>query len=456
MKLWGGRFKEKTHSLVERFTSSIEIDKRLYRFDILGSIAHAEMLERVKLITPEEKEMIVSALMEIEKEIESGDFRFSDELEDIHMHIESRLIEKIGDVGKKLHTGRSRNDQVSLDMRMYVKEDIHEVEERLLDLMRTILNRAEKEKGKIMPGYTHMQRAQVVPFSHWLLSFYYMFKRDRERLRRAYETADSMPLGSAALAGSTLPLDREYVRERLNFSKTSENSMDAVSDRDFILDTLYAYSMIMLHLSRMCEDLILFSTREFSFVRIPDDLATGSSIMPHKKNPDIIELVRGKSSKVISDLMSLFLLLKGLPTTYNRDLQEDKEPLFRAGDIVRMSLEIMRLFVERMIVDEDSLNKAVEDYITATEVAEYLVSKGLPFREAHRIVGEIVKWCEEKNIRMDKMNIEELRMFCPFFDPDVYSYMDPKKVVSLRRTKGGGSLGEVEAQIELERMYISS
>lgn len=456
MKLWGGRFKEKTHSLVERFTSSIDIDKRLYKFDILGSIAHAEMLERIKILTEEERESIVSALKEIQEEIESGSFTFSDELEDIHMHIESRLIEKIGDLGKKLHTGRSRNDQVSLDMRMYVKEELKEVEARLIGLMESILDRAEKEKGKIMPGYTHLQRAQVVPFSHWLLSFYYMLKRDRDRLKRAFESADSMPLGSCALAGSTLPLDREYVRERLGFSRITENSMDAVSDRDFILDTLYAYSMIMVHLSRMCEDLILFSTKEFSFIEIPDELGTGSSIMPQKKNPDVLELIRGKSSKVISDLLSLFILIKGLPMTYNRDLQEDKESLFRAGDVVKASLDAMKLFVDRMIVKEEMLDKSLDDYITATEVAEYLVRKGIPFREAHRIVGEIVRWCQEKNLKMAEMTLDELRRFSALFDDDVYSHMDPKMVSLLRRTKGGGSISEVEAQIHKERMYLSS
>ncbi len=457
MKLWNGRFSDPTHPEVEKFTSSIEVDRRLYLYDLLGSIAHAEMLEKIGILSEGEKERILEALREIKEEIENGSFQFSERLEDIHMHIEARLIEKTGETGKKIHTGRSRNDQVSLDMRMYLKDELKRIEEELLELMKTILNRAEKEKDAIMPGYTHMQRAQAVPFSHYLLSFYYMLKRDRERVINAINSADSMPLGSGALAGSTLPLEREFLRERLNFSRITDNSMDTASDRDFVIDALYAVSMIMIHLSRMCEDLIIFSTEEFSFIKLPDSLVTGSSIMPQKRNPDVLELIRGRTSRVIGDFLSLLILMKGLPSTYNRDLQEDKEPLFHALDVTRASLSIIRLCVKEMEINRERMEEALErGYIQATEIAEYLVRKGMPFREAHRVVGRIIRECENRAIKMKDIKIDQLKSFSELFDEDVYQFMDPRNIVKMRKTAGGASVEEVVNQIERERLYLRS
>lgn len=457
MKPWDGRFSEPTHPLVEKFTASIDVDKRLYLYDIIGSIAHTEMLEKIGVISSEEKTKIVEALKEIKEEIEGGTFEFSEKLEDIHMHIEMKLVEKTGEIGRKLHTGRSRNDQVSLDTRMYVKDELKNVEKELIELMKSILDRAEKEKDVVMPGYTHMQKAQIVPFSHYILSFYFMFKRDRERLCHAIQSADAMPLGSGALAGSTIPLDREYLRERLNFSKITDNSIDTASDRDFVIDALYALSMIMIHLSRLCEDLIIFSTDEFSFFKLPDRFVTGSSIMPHKRNPDVFELIRGRTSRVIGDLLSLLILMKGLPSTYNRDLQEDKEPLFHALDVTKSSLSLMAFGIKEMEVRKEKMEEAIEQsYMQATEIAEYLVMRGLPFREAHRTVGKMVKECEKRGIRFKDLNIKELKTFSELFEEDVYQLMDPYRIVSLRKTKGGASINEVVKQIEREKLYLYS
>lgn len=457
MKPWEGRFSESTHPSVEKFTASIWVDKRLYLYDIEGSMAHAEMLEKIGIISKDEKEKIVNGLKEIKEEIEKGTFKFTEELEDIHMHVESRLIEKIGDTAKKLHTGRSRNDQISLDVRMYIKDELKNVERELLGLMRSIINRAEREKDVLMPGYTHLRKAQIVPFYHYILSFYHMLKRDRERIRQAIERADYMPLGSGALAGSTIPIDREYLKERLGFSRLTDNSMDTSSDRDFVIDALYALSMIMIHLSRLCEDFIIFTTEEFSFFRLPDKLLLGSSIMPHKMNPDVLELIRGRASRVVGDFLSLLILMKGLPSTYNRDLQEDKEPLFHALDVTKSSLSIIDLCIREMEIMRGRIEMAIEEsYIQATEVAEYLVKKGIPFREAHRIVGTIVKECDRRGIRLQELKIEEFKAFSPFFDEDVYEVMDPKRIVELRKTIGGASIGEVVAQIEREKLYLSS
>ena len=322
MKLWGGRFKGGTDPLMERFSASIQSDRILYEYDIEGSKAHALMLRKIGILNEAETNTIVIALEEIKTEIGEGRLVFSDALEDIHMHVETRLIEKIGDLGKRLHTGRSRNDQVSLDMRMFLKAEFALIDSAIFAFLKTLIDRAEKEKTVIMPGYTHMQRAQVVTFAHYLMAYYYMFKRDRERVQQALKRIDTMPLGSGAIAGSTIPLDRGFVSEILGFSRISENSMDSVSDRDFVLDAVYSIAMIMMHMSRLAEDLIMFSTQEFSFISLPDKLCTGSSLMPHKKNPDALELTRGKASRVIGDLFSLFVMLKGLPMTYNRDLHD--------------------------------------------------------------------------------------------------------------------------------------
>ncbi|MBP1750616.1 MAG: argH [Deltaproteobacteria bacterium] len=454
MKPWGGRFKEGTDPLLERFSASIDFDRKLYHHDIKGSKAHAQMLERIGFLTKTERQAIIKGLDEIEKEIESGVFPFSDALEDIHMHIETRLIEKT-EAGKKLHTGRSRNDQVSLDMRLFVKDELKGLDEKLTALLSAIVRKAEGEITVIMPGYTHLQRAQVVPFSHYLLGHYYALKRDRTRLEAARVTADVMPLGSGALAGSTIPLDREWVAKKLGFARVSENSMDTVADRDFIMDAVFAGAMIMTHLSRLAEDLILFATQEYSFISLPDKLTTGSSLMPHKKNPDALELVRGKAARVLGDIFGLFALLKGLPFTYNRDLQEDKEPMFHALETVRDALGIMALCIEGMTVLRLNMEKAAEEsFMPAVELAEYLTIKGMPFREAHGIAGAAVRQCEESGILLDKMPLDRLKKLSGLFEKDVFEYIKPRNALGVRRSRGSASFNEVAKAIHAEKKYL--
>ncbi len=457
MKPWGGRFKGQTDPLLERFSASIGFDRELYRYDIEGSIAHAGMLEKIGVLNAREKKDIIKGLREIEEEIGSGSFKFSDALEDIHMHIEARLIEKTGEAGKKLHTGRSRNDQVSLDMRLFLKEELAGIDENLKRLLGALLKKAEKEKSVIMPGYTHLQRAQVVPFAHYLLGHYFALKRDRDRLEGTLARLDVLPLGSGALAGSTIPLDREWVRKKLGFAKVSENSMDAVADRDFVVDAIYCAAMIMVHLSRFAEDLILFATEEFSFISLPDGLCTGSSLMPHKRNPDSLELVRGKTGRVVADLFGLFMILKGLPFTYNRDLQEDKEPLLHAVRTVRDSLMIMELCVKGIKVRKENMARAAkESFMPAVEMAEYLTMKGMPFRQAHGVAGAAVRACEEKGIRLSELPLAQLRKLSRLFDKDVFDYIKPQSALRMRRSAGSASFEEVSKVIDAEKKYLNS
>ncbi|MCX5805195.1 MAG: argininosuccinate lyase [Proteobacteria bacterium] len=457
MKAWGGRFKGKTDPLMERFSASIAFDRTLYEYDIEGSRAQAEMLKKIGILTEKEAEEIVTALDEIKIEIKKGIFKFSDAMEDIHMHIEARLIEKIGDAGKKLHTGRSRNDQVSLDMRMFLKKELGDIDKLILLLLKTLVKKAEKEKKTIMPGYTHMQKAQVTTFAHYLMAYYYMLKRDRERIREAMERVDVLPLGSGAIAGSTIPLDRKFLGNRLMFSRVSENSMDTVSDRDFVIDSVFSFAMIMMHLSRLAEDMIIFSTEEFSFISLPDELCTGSSLMPQKKNPDALELLRGKASRVIGDLFSLFTLLKGLPMTYNRDLQEDKEPMFHAVNTVKDSLSIAELCIKKMKTNKKGMEKAVyESFMTAVEIAEYLTVKGTPFREAHTIAGRMVRNCEEKGKFLSDMALIEMEKYSKVFKNDIFNYIDPYTILNTRKTAGGASFTEVDKEIEKEKIYCNS
>jgi argininosuccinate lyase len=457
MKPWGGRFSGDTDPLLERFSASIEFDRLLYRYDIEGSKAHAAMLGKIGLLSEEEAKAISVALDEIKGEIEEGSFVFTDALEDIHMHVEARLIEKIGDAGKKLHTGRSRNDQVALDIRMYLRDQFSEIGQGLMGMMRALVERAEGEQRTIMPGYTHLQRAQVITFAHFLMAYYQMFKRDRERLRHMAGAVEILPLGCGALAGSTIPLDREFVRDKLGFAGVSENSLDTVSDRDFVVDAIYGAAMTMVHLSRMAEDLILFSTEEFHFVSLPDRLCTGSSLMPHKKNPDALELIRGKTGRVLGDLFSLFTTLKGLPLAYNRDLQEDKEPLFHAMGTVKDAISIMELCVRGLAVNRGRMEEAVYgSFMPATEMAEYLTLRGLPFREAHGIVGRLVRDCVEKKRSLREMNIEEMKSYSSLFGEDIFEHMDPFRILAERRTTGGASFSEVERQIEAEKKYLNT
>jgi len=457
MKAWGGRFKGKTEPLMERFSASIGFDWVLYEYDLEGSKAHAEMLHKIGILSEKEKEIIVNALEEMKREIREGEFTFSSSLEDIHMHIEARLIEKAGEIGKKLHTGRSRNDQVALDMRMFLKKELGEIETLLRGLLHCFIDRASKEKRTIMPGYTHMQRAQVITFAHYLLAYYYMLKRDMERIKQVVKTVDVLPLGSGALAGSTIPLDREFVRARLNFSAISENSMDTIADRDFVLESIYAIAMVMTHLSRLAEDLIIFSTEEFAFVSLPDELCTGSSLMPHKKNPDSLELIRGKTSRVLGDLFSIFSLLKGLPLTYNRDLQEDKEPLFHAVGTVKDSLSIIELCIKGMVANNGRMEKAVyESFMPAVEMAEYLTLKGVPFRRAHVIVGKLVRDCEDKGKKLRDLKVKDLKVYSEVFEKDIIDHINPFTILSTRKTLGAASFEEVERQIASEKLYLNS
>jgi argininosuccinate lyase len=455
MKAWDGRFEKGTEPLMERFSASISVDWILFPYDVKGSIAYAEMLFKIGILNQREKNLLITALKEIKNELEMGRLPFNDALEDIHMHIEARLIEKVGELGKKLHTGRSRNDQVAVDMRMFLKEALEQIDGGLRTLLAALLERAGTEQKTMMPGYTHTQRAQVVTFSHYLLAYFYMLKRDRQRVKEALSRIDALPLGSGALAGSTIPIDREFLKEKLGFSKIAENSMDAVSDRDFLLDALFSVSMIMTHLSRLSEDLILFSTEEFGFVSLPDGLCTGSSLMPHKKNPDAVELIRGKAARTLGDLTSMFALLKGLPLTYNRDLQEDKEPVFHAVATAHSCLTIMALVIEGIVVHRERMKEAVvASFMPAVEMAEYLVLKGVPFREAHQIVGKMVKYCEEQKKRLAELALEEMRSFCAVFDDDVRSYIDPANILKSRKTIGGASYKEVARQIAHEQKYL--
>ncbi len=454
MKPWGGRFKDGTDPLLERFSASIDFDRKLYHHDIRGSKAHAGMLEKIGILTASEKNAIIKGLDEIEKEIESGSFQFSAVLEDIHMHIETRLIEKT-QAGKKLHTGRSRNDQISLDMRLFVKDELKALDEKLTALLAAMVRKAEAEIAVMMPGYTHLQRAQVVPFSHYILGHYHALKRDRSRIEAARITADVLPLGSGALAGSTIPLDREWVRKKLGFARVSENSMDTVADRDFVMDAVFAAAMIMTHLSRFAEDLILFATQEYAFISLPDKLTTGSSLMPHKKNPDALELIRGKTGRVLGDVFGLFAILKGLPFTYNRDLQEDKEPMFHALETASDSLAIMTLCVDGLTLLRHNMEKAAEEsFMPAVELAEYLTIKGMPFREAHGIAGIAVRQCEESGILLNKMPLARLKDLSPLFEKDVFEYIKPRNALRVRKSKGSASFDEAKKAIDAEKKYL--
>ncbi len=448
-KLWSGRFRQSTNRLVEDFSASIDFDWRLFREDIAGSIAHCKMLGQCGILTEEEVEKIVDGLAEIQREIEHGEFEFDHALEDIHMAIEQRLIEKIGDVGGKLHTARSRNDQIALDLRLYLRNTIFSFLKLLNALKRSIVSLAEKYSETIMPGFTHLQHAQPVVLGHHMMAYYEMFKRDSERLKDCLRRTNVMPLGSAALAGTTFPIDRKITAELLEFPELSRNSIDAVSDRDFVVEFLSAVSLIMLHLSRLSEELVLWNTSEFDFVSISDSFCTGSSIMPQKKNPDVPELIRGKTGRVYGALMSVLTMMKGLPLAYNRDLQEDKEPLFDAIDTTGACIELMaRLLGELSFKENRLLEEAEKGFITATDLADYLVRKNIPFRRAHRITGEIVQYCIEKDKKIEDLDLGELKEFSNTFAEDVYEFIRVEASVRQRKSSGGTAPALVKRAIE--------
>ncbi|KRU25388.1 argininosuccinate lyase [Clostridium sporogenes] len=430
MKLWGGRFKEEESKLMEDFNSSLSFDKKLYYEDIKGSIAHVKMLANENIIKEEEKEKILLGLEEILEEIDEGILKIEGDYEDIHSFVEINLINKIGNVGKKLHTGRSRNDQVALDMKLYAKKSTEEVIKCLKELMDSLI-RVGNENNYIMPGYTHLQRAQVVTFRYHLLSYFEMFKRDEKRLKNALEILNENPLGSGALAGSTHNIDREYTAKLLGFRKPVDNFLDGVSDRDYIIELISKFSIIMMHLSRLSEELILWSSSEFKFIQIGDAYSTGSSIMPQKKNPDGAELIRGKTGRVYGDLISILTVMKSLPLAYNKDMQEDKEPFFDAKDTVISCLKVMEGIISTLKVNKENLMKSVKKgFLNATEAADYLVNKGMAFRDAHKVIGEIVIYCENKNSTIEDLSLEELKQFSDLFCEDIYEFIDYKNSIN--------------------------
>ncbi|MBD5638081.1 argininosuccinate lyase [Clostridium botulinum] len=430
MKLWGGRFKDEESKLMEDFNSSLSFDKKLYYEDINGSIAHVKMLANQNIINEEEKEKILLGLEEILKEIDDGVLKIGGDYEDIHSFVEINLIRKIGNVGKKLHTGRSRNDQVALDMKLYAKKSTEEVIECLKGLMDSLI-KVGNENNYIMPGYTHLQRAQVVTFRYHLLAYFEMFKRDEKRLKNALEILNESPLGSGALAGSTYNVDREYTAEILGFKKPVDNFLDGVSDRDYIIELISKFSIIMMHLSRLSEELILWSSSEFKFIQIGDAYSTGSSIMPQKKNPDGAELIRGKTGRVYGDLISILTVMKSLPLAYNKDMQEDKEPFFDAKDTVISCLKVMEGIISTLKVNKENLMKSVKKgFLNATEAADYLVNKGMAFRDAHKVIGETVIYCEDKNLAIEDLSLEELKQFSDLFCEDIYEFIDYKNSIN--------------------------
>lgn len=454
-KLWGGRFEKDTNKLMEDFHSSISFDKKLYHYDIIGSIAHAQMLGKCGIIPMEDSEKIVDGLKVIEREIEEGKLEFSMSQEDIHMNIESMLIEKIGQTGKKLHTARSRNDQVALDVRLYTRDSVLVIKELLKEWLKVLLDLAEENLDTIMPGYTHLQRAQPISLAHSLMAHAEMAKRDIQRMDSWMDLYNVLPLGSGALAGTTFPIDREYVCDKLGFDSVCMNSLDGVSDRDYIIAILADASMGMMHLSRLCEELILWSSQEFDFIEIDDEFATGSSMMPQKKNPDAAELVRGKTGRVYGDLMSILTTMKGLPLAYNKDMQEDKEVLFDGIETWEKCLRIMTPMISSMKIKKEKMLIATKGGFTnATDLADYLVNKGLAFRDAHSITGQIVFYCIGKGISLDELSMEEYREFSEIIDEDLYEFIDVRTCMANRKSIGGPAIEQVEKNIKLLRKII--
>ncbi|MCZ0689278.1 argininosuccinate lyase [[Ruminococcus] gnavus] len=454
-QLWGGRFTKETDKLVYNFNASISFDQKFYAQDIRGSIAHVTMLQKQGILTKEEKESIIEGLKGIQADVENGTLEITDEYEDIHSFVEANLIDRIGDAGKKLHTGRSRNDQVALDMRLYTRDEIEALDTLLKELLEVLLKLMKEHIETYMPGFTHLQKAQPVTLAHHLGAYFEMFKRDRLRMKDIRKRMNYCPLGAGALAGTTYPLDREYTAELLGFDGPTLNSMDSVSDRDYLIEMLSAMSTVMMHLSRFCEEVIIWNSNEYQFVEIDDAYSTGSSIMPQKKNPDIAELVRGKTGRVYGALMSLLTTMKGIPLAYNKDMQEDKELVFDAIDTTKGCLALftgmlrtMRFRKQRM---EDS---AKNGFTNATDAADYLVNHGVPFRDAHGIVGQLVLYCIDKNIALDDMSLEEYKAISPVFEEDIYEAISMKTCVEMRNTIGAPGESAMEQAIALEEAYL--
>lgn len=454
-KLWGGRFTKNTDSLVEEFHSSIGFDKRLYFWDIKGSKAHAKMLSKIGVLTQDEMKLINDALDEILIEIEEGKIEFNSYFEDIHMNVEHHLTKKIGDVGKKLHTGRSRNDQVALDIRMYMIHEIDNIKLLIIDFLKTLYTISKEHTTTIMPGYTHLQRAQPITFAHHLMAYFEMFKRDLERLEDCKKRTNASPLGCGALAGSTFELDRELTAKELDFENICQNSLDGVSDRDFIIEFQAFCSISMMHLSRLCEEIILWSSQEFNFVELDDAYSTGSSIMPQKKNPDVAELIRGKTGRVYGNLLGILTIMKSLPLAYNKDMQEDKEGLFDSIDTIKKCLLLMSPMIKTMTVKKKTMYNATKHGFTnATDLADYLVRKGLAFRDAHDVVGKLVAYCIMETTSLEDLDLDILKNFSEFIEYDVYENIAIEKCVESRNTVGAPSKAQMENALKNAELFL--
>lgn len=448
-KLWGGRFTKQTNHLVEEYTASIHFDKALAEEDIQGSLAHVSMLGKCGIVPAEDVEIIKKGLNKVLDKIRAGEIQFSVSDEDIHMNIEKHLIEEIGAVGGKLHTGRSRNDQVATDMHLYLRKRVVELTGLLHALQESLITQAKSNMDTIIPGYTHLQRAQPILFPHHLMAYVSMFERDIDRLKDSYKRINVLPLGAGALAGTTFPIDRHYVAEQLGFDGVYENSLDAVSDRDFIVEFLAGASLIMNHLSRLCEELVLWSSTEFSFIELDDAFCTGSSIMPQKKNPDVAELVRGKTGRVYGNLIGLLTVLKSLPLAYNKDMQEDKEGMFDTVATLEGALQLFAPMIATMKVNTGRMREAVnKDFSNATDIADFLVGKGLPFRQAHEVIGKTVLYCIQEGKYLLDLTLEEFQNFSPLFDDSIYAVLQPEAVVNARNVYGGTATVQVAAAIE--------
>ncbi len=455
-QLWGGRFTKETDQLVYNFNASISFDQKFFKQDVEGSIAHVTMLGKQGILTDEETAAIIKCLKEIQEDVENGKLEITSEYEDIHSFVEANLIDRLGDTGKKLHTGRSRNDQVALDMRLYTREQVLETDDLLKELLQVLLRIMKENTETIMPGFTHLQKAQPITLAHHMGAYFEMFKRDRQRMRDIYERMNYCPLGSGALAGTTYPLDRDYTAELLGFFGPTLNSMDGVSDRDYLIEFLSALSTVMMHLSRFSEEIIIWNSNEYRFVEIDDAYSTGSSIMPQKKNPDIAELVRGKTGRVYGALMSLLTTMKGIPLAYNKDMQEDKELSFDAMDTAKGCIALFTGMLDTLKFNEDVMRRsASHGFTNATDAADYLVNHGVPFRDAHGIIGRIVLYCIEKQKPIDDMSLEELQSFSPVFGEDIYDAISMETCVNKRLTVGAPGKEAMEKVIAEEEKYLS-
>lgn len=447
-KLWGGRFQGESESWIETFGASISFDQRLAKYDIQGSLAHVKMLQKTKIVPAEDTQKIIAGLTRLNEKLENSELVFTIENEDIHLNIEKMLHAEIGPVAGKLHTGRSRNDQVATDMHLYLKDTVNQVIQQIHHFRKLLVDKAEKHVETIMPGYTHMQHAQPISFGHHLMAYYSMLTRDQQRFEESLKRIDLSPLGSAALAGTTFPIDREYTAELLGFASLYENSIDGVSDRDFILEFLSNSSIMMVHLSRLCEEIILWCSHEFQFVELTDSFSTGSSIMPQKKNPDMAELIRGKTGRVFGNLFSLLTILKGLPLAYNKDLQEDKEGMFDTADTILASLPILAEMIHTMHINEAVMqNATAKDFSNATELADYLANKGIPFRQAHEIVGKLVLSCIQNNHYLQDIPLSDYQKIAPEIQADIYEILEAKTAIERRTSFGGTAFTQVSQMI---------